>query len=504
MRACPQCGTEYSDEVPYCQKDGTQLTETDRVDDGVRPAGSVIGSYRLIRLLGEGGMGYVYLAEHTRLGRKVAIKMLRSRYSTNPVAIKRFFREARSVNQINHENIVEITDFIEKEGEDNYYIMELLQGQSVGEIIEQDGYVPLARSLAIITQVCDALAAVHDADIVHRDLKPDNVYLIRRSGRDDFVKLLDFGVAKLEDPVEAQAHQTAGGAILGTPEYMSPEQASSKAVDYRTDIYALGVIMYEMLTGQQPFTGQSYGELVIKHVTIPPTPPSQLGPPQAIPPEIEELILQCLEKDPEARPRHMQEILVRLGQINQDTGDQPVPAPPPPVAKSGKPVRLITAGVGLLALLGLILAIVFTSGPDTTEKDAQAAVVQKPEPVADAGIVPAKPEKIKVAFESVPPGASITRNGSKQPLGTTPVSLDFKPSPDPETFEFRLAGYLPVRQEISLKDDNRVVAKLTKVAKRKRRKKTRKKKRKKVVKKPVETKPTPEDLGGTLDPFRKK
>jgi serine/threonine-protein kinase len=479
----------------------------------------VIGSYRLLELLGEGGMGFVYLAEHVRLGRRVAIKMLRSRYATNPVAVKRFFREARAVNQIRNENIVEITDFIEQEGEDSYYIMELLEGESVADILERDGFLPLDRVLAIVIQICDALGAVHGAEIVHRDLKPDNIFLIERSGHKDFVKLVDFGVAKLEDPVDdRKAHQTAGGAILGTPEYMSPEQASSKPVDFRTDIYALGVILYEMLTGKKPFTGHNYGELVIKHVTIPPPPPSQLeGLPQAVPAEIEELILHCLEKEPDGRPEDMHEVGARLRKyrVMSQAGQAELA---PPEAVGARPRRRIglIAAVALVILAGAaaVLASLWRSG---TERDKPATPAEVP-PLAP---VEAASKEVRIWFDSDPPGAGVFMAGSQDILGTTPVEVSLDRSETPETFELKLKGHETAQQTIPLHEDARVFVKLPKQvvvtkappAKKKRRRKKKRRKRKKKQKDSgsqtgkekkdggTDGGKKPVDLGGTLDPF---
>ncbi|HEY5925227.1 MAG TPA: serine/threonine-protein kinase, partial [Kofleriaceae bacterium] len=289
---------------------------------GVRSPGTVLGSYRLIELLGEGGMGVVYLAEHIRLGRRVALKTLRSDFAENPQAVRRFFGEARAVNKIRHHNIVEITDFVEEPGGDNYYIMELLRGTPLSNVIDNEGVQPLARSIGIMTQVARALQAVHDAGIIHRDLKPDNVFLIERSGQPDFVKLLDFGVAKLIDTVDnIGVHSTAAGAILGTPEYMSPEQASGKVVDHRTDIYSFGILLYELVTGVLPLRGANFGEMVVKHLTITPIPPSRVQDlPHVVPPELEDAILACMEKEENGRPHRIDIVADQLEAIAEANG----------------------------------------------------------------------------------------------------------------------------------------------------------------------------------------
>jgi serine/threonine-protein kinase len=213
----------------------------------------VLGSYRLLEQIGQGGMGNVFVAEHVKLGRRVALKMLRSEFTHNPEAVRRFFAEARAVNRISHDNIIEVSDFIESERGRSFYIMELLSGCDLRAVKERDGALPIGRALGIAIQVCRGLGAAHDAGIVHRDLKPDNIFLTERGGRRDFVKLLDFGVAKLLDdgPDGGMRFRTSAGVVVGTPEYMSPEQASGDPADHRSDIYAVGVILFEMVTGQR-------------------------------------------------------------------------------------------------------------------------------------------------------------------------------------------------------------------------------------------------------------
>src|SRR5262245_44213666 len=285
------------------------------------PAGTVIGTYCIVELLGEGGMGRIYEAEHTKLGRRVALKMLRPEFATNQVAVARFFAEAHAVNRIVHDNIIEITDFFEEPGGDYYYIMELLRGVDLAVELAKLGVMPIPRAIGICAQVASALAAVHAAGIIHRDLKPDNIYLVERHGWRDYVKLIDFGVAKLTD-VDSQVIQvgtTAQGMVVGTPEYMSPEQAAGQAIDHRTDIYALGVILYELVTGNLPFRGANFGEYVVQHMTVAPVPPSRVGGvPHEILPALDALILQMLAKNANVRPATMAVVEERLHAIYEE------------------------------------------------------------------------------------------------------------------------------------------------------------------------------------------
>ena len=283
----------------------------------------MLGSYKLHEVIGEGGMGIVYLATHARLGRRVAIKMLRSHYTNNPQAVHRFFAEARSVNKIHHSNIVQITDFIEQVGDDNYYVMELLEGKNLARAMATSGVLPLSRTIGIMMQVASVVEAVHRAGIVHRDLKPDNVFLTERGGQQDFVKLVDFGVAKLIDDNDdfVSTHNTNPGSILGTPDYMSPEQASATAVDHRTDIYAFGAMLYEMVTGRLPLTGGNFGEIVVQLMTVTPTAPRALPDlPHEIPEALDELIMSCLAKQTIDRPDSMETIAEKLGEIADEQG----------------------------------------------------------------------------------------------------------------------------------------------------------------------------------------
>ncbi|TMA11518.1 MAG: serine/threonine protein kinase, partial [Deltaproteobacteria bacterium] len=233
--------------------------------------GRVVGSWRVIKLLGEGGMGSVYMGEHPAIGSKVAIKMLHPRFDADERIVERFFNEAKAVNVIGHENIVSILDFNVADGRRHYFVMEFLHGRALQALVEAGTPLPLERVGPILLQCCRALQAAHERGIVHRDFKPDNVFLIDRSGRADFVKLVDFGIAKLTD--SPNAHLTQTGTVMGTPAYMSPEQAAGEStIDARSDIYSLGVTMFQMMTGKQPFAeaGPSFGRILAAHLREPP------------------------------------------------------------------------------------------------------------------------------------------------------------------------------------------------------------------------------------------
>ena len=273
--------------------------------------GDRLGKWMIFKELGRGGMGRVYLAEHTKLGRRVALKMLRKRYTHDRLALERFFSEARAVNQIRHENIIEVTDFFTTDDGHTCYIMELLEGKALSDLLNE-GVPSAERVVRIAHQVASAMVAVHDAQIIHRDLKPENVFLTTKGGKADFVKLLDFGVAKLTDQEGTSLHQTGVGAAVGTLEYMSPEQLVGRNLDSRSDIFALGVVMYEMTTGRLPFSPPTDKAMLFTQLTSEPPRPSALGLEVAIPEDLEDLLMQCLEKDPDKRPQTMREVKGRL------------------------------------------------------------------------------------------------------------------------------------------------------------------------------------------------
>ena len=269
--------------------------------------GQIVNNYEVTRLLGEGGMGSVYLAEHPFLGRKAAIKVLKPECASNADLVQRFLNEARAANAIHHPNIIDIIDVgILPEGVP-YMMMEFLQGESLADRLHRVSRLSQSEALYIAGQIASALAAAHAVDIVHRDLKPDNVFIVPdlQNPGHDHVKVLDFGIAKLRPEFAPGSPRTSAGALLGTPAYMSPEQCMGKTseIDHRADIYALGVILFEMLCGRTPFEGQSYGEFILQHVTAVPEQPQSLNP--EIPAWVDALILKALEKQAENRIQTM-------------------------------------------------------------------------------------------------------------------------------------------------------------------------------------------------------
>ncbi|MBA3454068.1 MAG: protein kinase [Deltaproteobacteria bacterium] len=264
-------------------------------------AGFVVGEYRIEKKIGEGGMGAVYSAMHPMIGKRAAIKVISTALGTDASAVNRFVQEARSVNQIGHPNIVDVFAFGELPDGRNYFVMEYLQGESLADRIQRVA-MPLGEAIEILDQICDALEAAHENQIVHRDLKPDNVYLAAVRGGRTLVKLLDFGIAKLADApgTGGGIAKTRTGMMMGTPGYLSPEQARGKNVDHRTDVYALGCMVFEIVCGRLPFVADNAMDIVLMHMTAKAPRPREFWP--EIPAPLDELISRMLEKDASLRP----------------------------------------------------------------------------------------------------------------------------------------------------------------------------------------------------------
>ncbi len=455
--------------------------------------GQTVGNYNITAKLGEGGMGVVFLAEHPVIGSKVALKAIHPHFARSADVVSRFVTEARAVNQIGHDHIVNITDFGHTPEGDFYFLMEYLQGEMLSEWINHHGAFPPARALNIAAQIADALQASHDQGVIHRDLKPDNIFLITRDTTADFVKVLDFGLAKLTHAsVSTPTHNTGAGTVMGTPYYMSPEQCEGRAeVDHRADIYGLGVILFEMLTGRVPFGGEGYGEVIIKHVTVRPPTARSLVP--EIPPALDAILSRALSKDPNARFQSMSQfrealldpevyaaasptpdaveddlslsgrlraalptartqmsLLAPIKAPSQAIREAPDKAPseaPPPVRVLAAPSSTFrhTAGEvvddvelkpkrnrGGLVLLGVAslvgIAVVGMHG-----RGAGAQLVA----TARAAV---RPSTIRVNFSSDPDGATVSRSDGSI-LGVTPLSIDVPYSDKAVDFHLSKDGY---------------------------------------------------------------
>jgi eukaryotic-like serine/threonine-protein kinase len=340
LNACVRCGGMHAASAP-CVASGLTLAFGGAPGSAApgpdAPAaapdpliGSRVGSFDLVRLLGRGGMGTVYLAEHPVIGSRVAVKFLHESMASDPAAVARFYDEARAVNLIGHENIVGIYDLSMLPPNRYFFVMEYLEGQTLDGLLRA-GPVEPAVARDVLLQMCDALQCAHEHGVVHRDLKPENVFLVGRRGKTHFVKLVDFGIAKLR--ARETRSNTQAGFIVGTPEYMAPEQCGEGVIDARTDVYALGVMAFELATGRLPFQGKSLTQLLLAHLKEAPPAPSSLAP---VSRELEAAILRALEKEPARRFRDMTSFADAL-RAAPAAPQRTVLVPPPPAAAAPGP-----------------------------------------------------------------------------------------------------------------------------------------------------------------------
>ncbi len=295
MKICPVCSTEYPDDVRFCPNDGQTLRAS---TPGTDLVGQVLADrYHVVKKLGEGGMGQVYLAEHVKMGRRSAIKVMNPSLVHDADALARFNREAANASRITHPNVCAIYDFGETPDGLIYLAMEYIEGEPLTDLLAREGVLPPRRAAHICLQVADALQAAHDLGIVHRDLKPDNVMLSRARDGSDAVKVVDFGIAKAVGGDDSQK-VTKTGLVVGTPEFMSPEQLSGDTLDGRSDIYSLALVLYKMLTGSLPFEASTVQETMIKRLTEEPLKLVEARPDLAFPPGLQQILDAALTRSP--------------------------------------------------------------------------------------------------------------------------------------------------------------------------------------------------------------
>ena len=447
MKKCPKCGVEYPDTTTLCPADGVALER-----DGDSLIGATLaGKYRIDERLNEGGMGTVYRGTHVLMDKTVAVKVLRPSLAADEKIVARFSREARAASRISHPNALSVTDFGEDESGHVFLVMEYLSGRTLKQVIHDEGPLPLVRVVDITRQIGDALHAAHSQGVVHRDLKSDNIMLLDTM-TSDHAKVLDFGIAKIQEPEGAvDTGLTAPNLVIGTPQYMSPEQCSQDSeIDARSDIYSLGVILYEMLVGHVPFSGDSATIVMMKHLQEP--VPSVLEERNDLPGSVARVVARAMAKLPGNRYQTVAELIEdlmiasgmtihRLGPIAETPGAavpkvaddpdevtvvRPREVPPPPVRRA-EPVRIpvpggippspaaasfnplkivIPAAVALLVILGL--SFLFTRNSPATDVNANQA---NPTLASDPNSQPAQassPPSGK-AEEGLPAGGAVTQ-----------------------------------------------------------------------------------------------
>ncbi len=400
--------------------------------------------YLILKRLGEGGMGTVYLAEHTTIKKRLAVKVLAAEYAHKQDLVDRFLQEARAASMIAQENVVEITDFGSTPDGSVFFVMEFLKGEDLSDTVKREGALPWGRVKPIMLQICRALSAAHERGIIHRDMKPENCYRIKRGKSEDFIKVLDFGIAKVTSDDGEEKGLTRTGMIFGTPEYMSPEQAKGERPDHRVDVYATGVILYELLTGQVPFTADTFMGILTKHMFEAPPAPSSVNPNADIPPEVEAIILKALQKDKEYRFQSMDEMAEAIEAVGTGTGSVNVVSeniarpsagkteftgggtyPPLGAGHTGEiPLEVGTSSrkgmvIGGVVVVALAIggALAFGMGgddppsQDTQPTDAPAVAPEpepEPEPAPEPALAPVQkviaPDVKKVTFKIKTPG----------------------------------------------------------------------------------------------------
>jgi eukaryotic-like serine/threonine-protein kinase len=425
---------------------------------------TIDGRYKVEALLGEGGMGVVYRCSHTIIGKKVAMKVLRADLARDPEVTERFLNEAKAASTIGNSHIIDISDFGQFQDGATYFVMEFLVGQPVTKMMEGGRAAPLPRILHVARQLAEGLSAAHAAGIVHRDLKPDNIFLIDRGGEKDFVKILDFGIAKVSTAGDAKL--TRAGAVFGTPHYMSPEQAAGQPVDHRGDIYSFGVILYELASGRVPFDADNFMGILTQHMYKAPPSLRTLGPTsQEVPPGLEAIVLKCLSKRPEHRYASMNDLIADLDKLRVggvpdavaemlsrgDGFDVPADyfakvqlAEPSPSAPSGRAPRspwpLVAGLAGVVAAVALVGGIFAQSSQGRAQPEILPT--SKAESASTTVKVAPPPEPFTLSKQialAVVPQAAHVFDGEKD-LGTSPVLLEVEEGKS-RTLSVRMEGY---------------------------------------------------------------
>ncbi len=476
IKRCPECKERFRPDAGFCPFDGVALVP----DRYVPPLDPLVGTivddrYEVVGVLGEGGMGTVYEVRHTTLGRRAALKALRADLAQEGELAARFLQEAQATAAIKHPSVVSILDFGRLRDARPYFVMELLSGQTVADAIHRGGPAPVAMAVAIGLRVAEALEAAHAAGIVHRDLKPENVYLVGGAKPDPDVRVVDFGAAM----ILGKSRLTKKGVVFGTPHYMSPEQAAGKTVDHRTDVYSLGILLYEMLTGKVPFEGDTYMGILTQHMFAEPTPPSTVRPERASELGIlEAVVLRALAKEPADRFPSMHDFAVALqaaltpSRTDAKT-DPPLlprkPSAPRPatedlqlpttteiqhaIDEAAPPKRRWARVVALAALTASLVIVVVAVALRRGHSEPEAARPSPPPPPvvsAPSAVTTAQPTARRVVLSADADGDLFLGAALVGPL---PATVIVEPGAPAKTYTIRARGY--VAQDVRVDEGSR-------------------------------------------------
>ncbi len=441
MKVCPVCGTNYPDEAAFCARDRTPLGAS-----GTGLVGHLLAErYQIERKLGEGGMGEVYLARHILMGRASAIKVMSAAMGRDPDAINRFNREATNASRIDHPNVCAVYDFgVTPEGQ-LFLAMEYLEGTTLTAALAR-GPLSLERAGALLTQCAAGLTAAHELGIVHRDLKPDNIMLVDRRGRET-AKLVDFGIAKAGS-TDGSQRVTRTGFVVGTPEYMSPEQLSSDEIDGRSDQYSLALVFCRMLTGALPFSASSAQETLAKRLTEPPRPLAELAPDRRFPRGLQAVIDRALARQPGERFPTVEAFAEAAAAAL--AAEEPVALPRTRVVSNApRRGRLALAGVGAIAVAAVAWAALRPPARPATEGVADTVATVAAPVASDSGAVTTDPPSAEPLSPPPPVAPAPAPTAAPATVATVePRDEDFD-----DAYSERAARMAPVAKAIA--DDDR-------------------------------------------------
>lgn len=440
MRYCPTCATAYPNKTSgTCSKDGSVLVTATQFEAQKNDPlmGTVLGGrYRIVGRVGTGGMGTVYRAEQVGLARAVALKVLKQEFVSDRETVGRFQREANAMSLLMHPNTVRVFDFGEDKGGHLFLAMELLEGELLTAHAEREGPLDPHRAVRIAIQILRSLGEAHLKGLVHRDLKPDNIFLAQVEGHPQaIVKVLDFGIAKIfrDDGKPINQLETQAGTVFGTPRYMSPEQAQGRQLDPRSDLYSVGVLLYQLLVGHAPFVDDDAVVVMAKHIREEVIPPTVAAPQQPIPPRLEAAVMKALGKEPGQRFASAevfeQALQIAATDIDAERARRRAGGPPLPTHAPKQLWMAVAAGLAVVVLLGAaLLGLLLQGGSGVTETSLAL------EPPPPSVVVQTR----RVMVDSRPSGAEIWQLGRQ--LGTTPFTFDVSPGPQP-LVELRLPDH---------------------------------------------------------------